>query len=482
MYAVITSPSYWKTIEKAIQYTGESLLFQNVDKNIDLSDDLEKISRISVNTIILDVSSVDDKSKIPQAIMNYKIKKDKTRFIIIAPGYSPGDNIMSYLFSIGVWDFIVPNDMEEDPDINSNVLYNQLIEYLNMKPSYQKGVRWFNGSQNYNEVSKNNPVLKSSSSNESYSAEPATKIIKLTEIKTKEISITFEKKLFCIWGCSEFGCEFAYKIAELSKKTVAVIDLDFLKPTSWVFLKSPPGPEANDEFISTIKPSIGLLIEKIKNNKLSYESLKSCGTKRNDLENLYLFTTELAFIKNKDDYDYLLKEFKNIINLFYKTFDVTILLCNKAVNDPFTLMSLENSSNVIVPFEANVSEAEILRDYKEYLKENSLINWSDVFYIAFKYNQDIHLTEDIDLRSEHGMNFGNNYIGHISYSIKREKMLRTKRLYARRMEANIENEYVNVLKKFDIPLTARKHVKSNKGILRSIHKLINKKKGDNKNE
>lgn len=141
MYAVITSPIFWKDIEQVITSTGEELLFQSIDKNIDLFEELEKVSRIAVKTLIIDISAIADQNKLKQAIMNYKIKREKTRIIIIAPNSTPGDQTISYLFSLGIWDILNPTGEREE----ELTVFDSLNECLSREPSYPKGVKWFTG-------------------------------------------------------------------------------------------------------------------------------------------------------------------------------------------------------------------------------------------------------------------------------------------------------------------------------------------------
>lgn len=142
MFAVITSPQFWKEIEQVINSMEEDVLFQKIDEDIDLSEELEKVSRISVKYLIIDISCVADQGKITQSIMNYKMKRESTRIIIIAPNCLPGNPIMSFLFSLGIWDFLNPKGDKGDLTI-----IESLNECLQRQPSYQKGVKWFIGSQ-----------------------------------------------------------------------------------------------------------------------------------------------------------------------------------------------------------------------------------------------------------------------------------------------------------------------------------------------
>lgn len=139
MYAVITRPIFWEDIENAINMKEGNILFKNVDNNIDIFDVMEKISRLPINKLIIDIDCIYDKNKISQAIRNFRIKKDDSvRIIIIAPDFIPGNELISSLVTIGIKDILNPMINDE----NKYNIQNALYECLENPFTYSRAVKW----------------------------------------------------------------------------------------------------------------------------------------------------------------------------------------------------------------------------------------------------------------------------------------------------------------------------------------------------
>lgn len=137
MFAIISSPLFWKEIEAVLSSKDEDITFSRVGTDISINEELEKIVRLPVKVLIFDISSVADQEGIKQAILSYKLKKENTRIIIIAPDCVPGNPVLSFLFSLGIWDILSPSKESLD------LFRESLINCLNSSPSYSKGVKWF---------------------------------------------------------------------------------------------------------------------------------------------------------------------------------------------------------------------------------------------------------------------------------------------------------------------------------------------------
>ncbi len=149
MYAVISSPQFQKDIENAISSLDGHIVFSEVSKDVDISEVLIKASRVNLKCLIIDISSITDKSKIINAVTSFRMKNDSTRIVIIAPDYYPGDKILSTLVSIGVLDIINP----ELKEFEYESIYEKFIELLQSRPSFSKASKWLAG---FNDPENNN--------------------------------------------------------------------------------------------------------------------------------------------------------------------------------------------------------------------------------------------------------------------------------------------------------------------------------------
>lgn len=136
MYAVLSSPASWEDIQKVFSSLGEEIIHENVGADLDPDIEFQKLSRLSLKVLVIDFSAFKDAEMLKKAVMNFKILKDSTRIIIVAPGAAPGDASMSFFFSLGIWDILNPSEGE---------LEEMLLECLQRSPSYKKGVKWFSG-------------------------------------------------------------------------------------------------------------------------------------------------------------------------------------------------------------------------------------------------------------------------------------------------------------------------------------------------
>lgn len=139
MYAVLCSPKYWNDIQQVILNMGEQILFQSIDGSLDISSELNTISRIAVKHLIIDISTAVDHKRLVQSLMQYKIMNDKTQIIIIAPDCVPGDETIHKLVTqVHVYDVIVPSSDEQD-EFDLKV---KIQECISSPGTYKKGVKW----------------------------------------------------------------------------------------------------------------------------------------------------------------------------------------------------------------------------------------------------------------------------------------------------------------------------------------------------
>lgn len=139
MYAVICSPIFYKEIEQSIVSKGEQILLKAIDTDVDILVEFERIGRISIKHLIIDITAIQDTMKLTQAIKRYRVKNDKAQIIIIAPNVTPPSQLMNSLVTMGVYDIIAPK-VER---LEEAVLLPSLLELLENPSTFKKAVRWF---------------------------------------------------------------------------------------------------------------------------------------------------------------------------------------------------------------------------------------------------------------------------------------------------------------------------------------------------
>jgi hypothetical protein len=139
MYAVLCNPIFWNEINQAVFSKGEEILIKDIDTDIDVISAFEKIGRISIKHLIIDLSAIKDTKKLLLCIKRYRIKNDKTQIIIIAPNISPPNQVMDALVTMGIYDIIAPK-VDKLEDI---ILLPSLVELFENPSPFKKAVRWF---------------------------------------------------------------------------------------------------------------------------------------------------------------------------------------------------------------------------------------------------------------------------------------------------------------------------------------------------
>lgn len=136
MYAVISSPTFWKEIEQSIISRGAEILFKVIDKDVDMTSELQNISRIAIKYLIIDISAIEeDHKKFIKAIRNYRVMNGQTQIIIIAPDCYPGNELIHSLVTIvQIHDIIAPEG-------DTGVLSSLMELYDNPSP-YKKALKW----------------------------------------------------------------------------------------------------------------------------------------------------------------------------------------------------------------------------------------------------------------------------------------------------------------------------------------------------
>lgn len=138
MFAVISRSCFYDEIEQATKSCNAEIIFKALGNDLDISAEVEKILRVRVKYLVLDIAAVEVRERIPAAIRKLRILKGDTRIIIVAPNMLPGNPIISHLVTMGIYDIINPKS--NDDDVLS--ILPDLLECINKAAPYSKAVRW----------------------------------------------------------------------------------------------------------------------------------------------------------------------------------------------------------------------------------------------------------------------------------------------------------------------------------------------------
>ncbi|MCT4584059.1 MAG: AAA family ATPase [Peptostreptococcaceae bacterium] len=216
MYAVITSPEFFKEIEQVVSSKGEEILLKKIDVDIDINEEIERVSRIAVKHLIIDITSLENEGKLVQAIRRYRIKKANTQIIIIAPNYKPGNETLSLLVTMGVYDIIAP-EKDQEEELNISPL---LLNVLDNPTQYARAVKWDIGAMTKKEDDEG--------------TEKTVEKIRIQKEYVDVVESVF-KKVITVYsptgeGSSCIAAHLAHAIASNKKCKVLLIDYNPLKP------------------------------------------------------------------------------------------------------------------------------------------------------------------------------------------------------------------------------------------------------------
>lgn len=348
MFAVICSERNFSDVEQMVQTVNDDIIFKTVDNDIDIKTEIDKISRLSVSHLIVDVTCLSNKNNIVTAIRNYKIKCGTTKVIIIYPNAAPGDSICAALVRMGVYDIISPA-LEENEEL---ILLPSLLSVFEKPTTYAAAVKWDQDSVEINVEKKNKKP------------EDISKLVnKLSYEKKKELGLIVEKEttiikdriigavVICVAGANKsVGCTHtAIQIASFfsqhkEKFKVALLQLN-----------------SSDHFQKLNEILVCPPVSEKLQNSFTFKNLD------------FFYDTTLIELKQNIEYDYIvidlgalkksLKHQELMINA-----NMSILVCN---SKPWQLASIKEA---------------IFEDYEDYEKSKK---WKLVFSLSdddfFKY-------------------------------------------------------------------------------------------------
>jgi len=206
MFAVVVGPKYYKDIEQVINSKGDEILYKVIDTDVDINSEIEKINRITVKHLIIDITCLERETDLAQAVRNYRIRNEHTQIIIIAQNYIPGNETLSLLVTMGVYDILAPQDSDNIGPL--------LLEILDKPTSYSKAVKWDIG-------------VKIQNSKEDKEVKTKVEYIEKIESVFKKVIVVYSPTSE---GASRIASHLAHAIVTFKKCKVLLIDFNPLKP------------------------------------------------------------------------------------------------------------------------------------------------------------------------------------------------------------------------------------------------------------
>jgi hypothetical protein len=136
LIAVISGPEYWKEIYEAVQKFEKEIVYKRIDVDIDIDTEVDRIAIYPVEYLILDMNCIENIKRIPPAIRKFKSQNGDARVIIIASDKFAGNEAVSSLISMGVYDIIGQREY------GAKAILPSLLEHLKTPATYAKAVKW----------------------------------------------------------------------------------------------------------------------------------------------------------------------------------------------------------------------------------------------------------------------------------------------------------------------------------------------------
>lgn len=140
MYGIICRPEYWKYVDELVTEMNETIVYKTISRDVDMYNELQKLSKISVQHLLIDLSCVLDDKKFIIALRQYRMRHENTQIIIISPESKQGDPLLHTLAStISIYDIIANHD-----DLSGEQLSQLLKGAIESPAKYRDGIRWMN--------------------------------------------------------------------------------------------------------------------------------------------------------------------------------------------------------------------------------------------------------------------------------------------------------------------------------------------------
>lgn len=245
--------------------------------------------------------------------------------------------------------------------------------------------------------------------------------------------VVFNRLVLTIWGNAEFAAELAYIAAKHSDLNIVLTNLDFVSQKVDYYLNIRDIPNNG---LDTLLCTVG-------NTSLTMRDFENACIRKDDADNLYVLLSAYH-IGNYEKYQP--SNVAAFIEYAYQLFDMTILIVNQSIFDPYTLTALLRSDYNIVPIVPNADTIREFRCYCHYLFQKYSMPMKKVKYVAYEYKKGINPPESA-LKNELGKD---NYIGYVSYQSQRETCRNYNTVFAKQMSKQYEKEYMDILAHFNI--------------------------------
>lgn len=255
-------------------------------------------------------------------------------------------------------------------------------------------------------------------------------------------SVSFKRLILTVWGNAELACELSYLIAKLTKFSVLLIDLDLMNPTVDLHLNIKINTDDLENEVNFMDSGLDRVLNNHDKNSITEKMLINESVMRRDLKNLFILTRKCCL----ENYNSFSEEnLLQLLDIAYKSFDITILIANKSIFDLYTLNALKKSDFNLVPFRADI---EVLREFERYttfLNKKKNVQSEKIKYIAYEYDENANLKRGVlnDI-------LGANLIGYIRFSRMRSFYRNLKIPYFRRIERPVLNDYIAIMSYFNI--------------------------------
>jgi serine/threonine protein kinase len=244
-----------------------------------------------------------------------------------------------------------------------------------------------------------------------------------------------KRKIICIWDNAQFAAEFSYIIARQDKK-VLIIDANLLSPgiDMLIDIKDDALKENCRKSVSNLSD----LMEEHSKNRLNTDTVKLFAYKTTQ-DNLNCICGNYRM----EDYEYYSTEgLVEIIRTASDYYDFVIVSCGKFIYDEFTCVSLICSDMIIIPITANSINFREYNRFINFLGARKQLHPENVLFVCFDYQPDEDFSYGICDELCNG-----KFAGVIPYSKRRRMMQGNSKHYTGAMEAKMEKQYMNLLKK-----------------------------------
>ena len=140
LVAVISGPNYFEALKNSVELTNSQLAFlQLVQKDDDLGKAFTEIKRSHIDALVIDLTCASH-NQLYNELRNFRLMREKTRILVISPGASPGDLLLSKLVPLRIYDIVTSEGPEE--------IAKEVSHLLQTEPkSLAAAWRWFAGEE-----------------------------------------------------------------------------------------------------------------------------------------------------------------------------------------------------------------------------------------------------------------------------------------------------------------------------------------------